>query len=89
MSASWTRKDHDVAVGSAEPDPVVSGDAVGNFPVPAEPVLVTGMPDLSEVKIRDLLQLDAARLAPVVSALLRVVDQPTPSISGYNPRNPD
>jgi hypothetical protein len=89
MSASRTRKDHDVSEGAAEPGPVVSGEAVVNVPVPAEPVLVTEMPDLSEVKIRDLLRLDAAWLAPTVSALLRVADQPTPSISGYNPRNLD
>jgi hypothetical protein len=66
-------------------EPVPSGDVEECAGEHREGVVVTGLPDLSDTTFRELLESDRSLIAPAVEALLHVVDQPSPSISGYNP----
>jgi hypothetical protein len=49
----------------------------------------TGVQDLSKTKLSDLLQQDGSRFADTLRTLISRIDQPSRSISGYNPQRLD
>jgi hypothetical protein len=49
----------------------------------------TGIEDASQVKLAELLQQDSGRFADTLRLLLARADQPSRSISGYNPQRLD
>jgi hypothetical protein len=49
----------------------------------------TEVEDLSRVKLSELLSQDSARFADTLRLLLSRIDQPSRSISGYNPQRLD
>jgi hypothetical protein len=49
----------------------------------------TGVPDLSGVRLSELLRQDGSRFTDTRRALISRIDQPSRSISGYNPQRLD
>lgn len=57
--------------------------------MPQEPAIETAVRDLSELPLDQLTAQDGDRFADTFEAFLRRIDEPSQSISGYNPQRLD